>query len=163
MITIYGQQDFNVLWFLPVGLLYALFLILLPCLICGFICKTVMKKKKYVNYKSWFFAGLFFNIIGVAICLVMPDSQSRSGFNQPFKPTPNFNQYPNQPPYPNGQYQPPQQETYQPPYQSSYQDVPYDVPYDDGSIEQVQCAVCPSCGMINPPSSATCSSCGSKL
>ena len=114
MITIYGQQDFNVLWFLPVGLLYALFLILLPCLICGFICKTVMKKIKHVN---------------------------------------------NQPPYPNGQYQPPQQETYQPPYQSSYQDVPY----DDGSIEQVQCAVCPSCGMINPPSSATCSSCGSKM
>ncbi len=132
MITIYGQQDFNVLWFLPLGLLYALFLILLPCLICGFIFRTVMKKIKHVNNQPPYPNGQY----------------------QP--PYPN-GQY--QPPYPNGQYQPPQQETYQPPYQSSYQDVSY----DDGSIEQVQCAVCPSCGMINPPSSATCSSCGNKM
>lgn len=140
-------------------------LMLVPVFIlaCGFYCIHLMKRKGYSLPVLWFFCGFFLNIIGILICGLMPEMNTAANPNVPIQHYDPQYQPANQPPYPNGQYQPPQQETYQPPYQSSYQDVPYDVSYDDGSIEQVQCAVCPSCGMINPPSSATCSSCGSKL
>ena len=121
------------------AIIFAIFGIITD-IILAFVCMNIMKKKGYDTPIAWFFCGLFLNVVGLIICLVMQDNRQQM-------PPYGQQQY-GQPPYGQQQYG---QQYGQPPYgQQPYANPP-------------MCVQCPHCCKINPPGSKFCSVCGNKF
>lgn len=111
---------------------------LVTATIWGFVVRSIIRSKGYDDLTVWFIIGFFLGFFGLIIALVRP-SQRKPPFpgGNPYGHPPQANQYPYEQPHFQGQPFP--------------------------TAQQSQSDRCPFCGMINPPDSAVCSQCGSKM
>ncbi|MGI5919253.1 MAG: zinc-ribbon domain-containing protein [Christensenellales bacterium] len=110
----------------------------------AFIPATIAGKKGY-SYGGFWVLGFFFFLIGLIVALCLDPKPGSEAYQQKYPPP-----YPGAAPYgPSANYG--QTGAYPPPYPPPQQ------PQGAGEVR------CAQCGNANPPGSAFCSKCGTKL